>query len=104
MVVTDTNPDYPIIDFVKKLDAKIDEDITWMPCASVEVIEVNKNIYDQLSNFIDGKDAQQQNSSRGELLTKVYRNVEYTQGKIEDKENNLPFLINFLKDYTMPYQ
>ena len=57
MVVTDTNPDYPIIDFVKKLDAKIDEDITWMPCASVEVIEVNKNIYDQLSNFIDGKDA-----------------------------------------------
>ena len=57
MVVTDTNPDYPIIDFVKKLDAKIDEDITWLQCASVEVIEVNKNIYDQLSNFIDGKDA-----------------------------------------------
>ena len=57
MVVTDTNPDYPIIDFVKKLDAKIDEDITWVQCASVEVIEVNKNIYDQLSNFIDGKNA-----------------------------------------------
>ena len=57
MVVTDTNPEYPIIDFVKKLDAKIDEDITWLQCASVEIIEVTKNVYDQLSNFIDGKDA-----------------------------------------------
>ena len=37
------------------------------------------------------------------MLTKVYRAVEFTQGKIEDKENNLPFLINFLKDYNMPY-
>lgn len=58
MVVTDTNPDYPIIDFVKKLNEKIDEDITWKECASVEVIEVAKSTYDQLCNFIGGKDPQ----------------------------------------------
>ena len=57
MVVIDQNPDYPIIDFVKKLNEKIDEDITWKECAGVEIIEVAKTTYDQLSNFINGKDA-----------------------------------------------
>ena len=103
MVITDQNQQFPIIEFVKKLNEQIDNDITWKECASIEIIEISKEKYDLLSEFIRGESSLQNNNSRGELLTKVYHAVEFTKGKIDDKENNLPFIVNFLKDYNMPY-
>ena len=38
MVVIDSNPNFSLLEFVKRLNEKISEDITWMECSQVQFI------------------------------------------------------------------
>jgi len=41
MVITDIDANFPLIEFVRKLNQKISEDITWKECSQVEIIQVS---------------------------------------------------------------
>ena len=96
MLVIDRDPNLPLWDILQKLNKKISEDYFWQACSELRVIEVSKQTFNKMQDFISGKIIQQ-NNSRGQLLTKLYHKIEYLQKKIDSQEN-ISFITKFLHD------
>ena len=69
MIIIDKNDNLKVVDFVKKLNDKISEDITWKECSDIEIIEVDIDVFDRIEKFISGDEIVIDKTSRGNLLT-----------------------------------
>ena len=69
MIIIEKNDNFKVVDFVKKLNDKISEDITWKECSDIEIIEVENDVFERLIDFMSGNDIVIDKTSRGNLLT-----------------------------------